>query len=851
LERGVIVHTRSPARDCEAIVRCLFLLALAASGCDGLGSNVPGAADAGRIRRRFPAHAAAVLDAGEAFVPVAEGFALTGRSGASPGRAFAALLPRRGDGATRFSGLDFEVRVRERGARGEGAVAGAAVAYPRDGGTSFWRAAGAGYEEWLHLDAGVAVAGRVVAAWEIEGAHPSKDGDAIVLADDAGSARLMVTAPRAFAASGRPVRARLAAVGDAIELSVDAGGEEVLVDPFWALPGSMNAARRRHTATAFGPIPGRVLTVGGEFGPTATAEVYHADRDAWAPAAAPLVGPRASHTATALPDGTVLVAGGDVGTILDSVERFHAGFDSFIGSSWSLEAPMSEARRSHTATLLPDGRVLVAGGESLGGILASAEIYDPAAGTWKHTGPMKSARSRHQAVLLPKGLVLAMGGIGVGAALASAEIYDPSAGAWTPAAAMATARSQHRALLLPNGTVLVTGGEDGAAVASVEIFDPAPGTWKAAEPMSGPRSRHGMAFLDGGLVLVAGGVSAVALPTREVYDSATDAWSAAPPMHSARSFFPLTSLPDGRAVAVGGDNNGVRLATDEVYGPGGVALGLGCSSGSDCAGGFCAAGVCCDRACDLQCNTCAAGVGVCTPVSTFPFCVDQCGNSGSCLQGTCHGIDFGMCCGALGNPCLQQGSCFPPVGCFCPPFPDGSICPGPQGSACVAGACVAGDQPEGSACTLDMTCASHHCVDSRCCDRDCQGPCNTCAKSKGASADGTCTPLDGVACADGVCADGVCAPPPEITGAVAGGGGAGGGGGGAVIHPRDKGCSVGGPGGGEAGWAALALLGLGSMLRARSRARQGSPAPLCSRLSSVPSPSLGRGWGGVSGGARR
>jgi hypothetical protein len=111
---------------------------------------------------------------------------------------------------------------------------------------------------------------------------------------------------------------------------------------------------------------------------------------------------------------------------------------------------LTMARFGHTATLLPNGKVLVAGG--------GAELYDPASGAWSVTGSLATARSGHTATLLPNGKVLVAGGVGPSGILASAELYDPASGTWSATGSLATARRLHTATLLPNGKVLVAGG---------------------------------------------------------------------------------------------------------------------------------------------------------------------------------------------------------------------------------------------------------------------------------------------------------------------------------------------------------------------------------------------------------
>jgi Kelch motif len=157
--------------------------------------------------------------------------------------------------------------------------------------------------------------------------------------------------------------------------------------------------------------------------------------------------------------------------------------------SFSDTGSLGNERDSHTATLLPNSKVLVAGGYD-GNSLASAELYDPASGTWTATGSLATARYAHTATLLQNGKVLVAGGYGSGGSTPSAELYDPVTGTWTATGGLATARYVHTATLLQNGKVLVAGGSNsGGYLVSAELYDPGtPTPTPTATPTPTPTS---------------------------------------------------------------------------------------------------------------------------------------------------------------------------------------------------------------------------------------------------------------------------------------------------------------------------------------------------------------------------
>jgi N-acetylneuraminic acid mutarotase len=271
---------------------------------------------------------------------------------------------------------------------------------------------------------------------------------------------------------------------------------------------------------------------------------------------------RSSDTATLLPDGNVLVAGGyGANGALDSAELYDP-----ISGSWSATGKMITARGGHTATLLLDGRVLVVGGDGTSEKPRTAELYDPGTGTWTVTGSLRDQRRYHTATLLSDGRVLVAGGTpGIGAvALYSAEVYDPRTGMWTSHLQMREARYGHTATLLPDGKVLVVGGNGGAngvnAMKSAELYDPADGSWTATGDRIDGRTNHTATLLADGMVLVAGGYGnthsqADALASAELYDPSSGSWTATGDMIQGDSYgeFPKAAvrLAAGMVLVVG------------------------------------------------------------------------------------------------------------------------------------------------------------------------------------------------------------------------------------------------------------------------------------------------------------
>jgi N-acetylneuraminic acid mutarotase len=346
-----------------------------------------------------------------------------------------------------------------------------------------------------------------------------------------------------------------------------------------ATAGPMGVARSGGTATL---LPdGRVLVAGGG---TANAELYDPASRTFAPTA-PLPAAVTDATATLLPDGTVLLAGGFTGGHqLASAELYDPA-----SGTWSATGSMTVARSGHTATLLPGGQVLVAGGGCNGSAygcnsgsfeapLSSAELYNPATGTWARTGSMRSGRQFHTATLLQDGQVLAAGGFAqcddsFCSDNSSAELYNPATGKWTGTGSLKGPREQHSATLLPDGEVLVAGGlneggfSNSFTYSSAELYNPATGKWSATASMPTALVGQTATLLRDGQVLVAGGGTAAA----EIYQPQRAIWVSPGAMSTARTHQTATLLPNGHVLVTGGlgpDGRPQATAEEFLAGPG-------------------------------------------------------------------------------------------------------------------------------------------------------------------------------------------------------------------------------------------------------------------------------------------
>ncbi len=270
----------------------------------------------------------------------------------------------------------------------------------------------------------------------------------------------------------------------------------------------------------------------------------------------PLIVARWDHTATVLNDGTVLIAGGAIFNVDGNFDNTNECeiYDPVAGSP-SQTGFMSSERNSHQATLLPNGQVLVSGG----GGDSSSETFDPGSGTWINFAMMNEERQVHAAVLLPNGKVLAVGGFddSMGVDTASAELYDPGTQIWTSINSMPYAADTFPAVLLTNGTVLVCGGSfNSTGITNAAIYYPASQTWTNTVPMHEARTGHTATLLPNGKVLVEGGAFD---QSAEVYDPVAKTWTVVASMNDSRFSSVAVLLTNGEVMVTGDGNSDVEL----------------------------------------------------------------------------------------------------------------------------------------------------------------------------------------------------------------------------------------------------------------------------------------------------
>jgi hypothetical protein len=350
--------------------------------------------------------------------------------------------------------------------------------------------------------------------------------------------------------------------------------------------GSMTASRANHTATLL--QDGRVLIAGGyTFVPEErrarllrSAELYDPSTGAFA-AIGELTEPRAYHTATLLPDGRVLITGGQTFNQFDRGAVGSAEIYDPNSGKFTATGPMVAARLYHTAVLLGNGKVLIISGaewrNSNTAIDLRAELYDPTSGTFAATGtPVSVNPPTGDDFVSPTATLLQDGRVLVTWTSALAELYDPRAGTFSPTGSMIAGRAYEGGTqtLLANGTVLVAGGADSGAIDSAEVYEPSTGTFRLTGKMTTRRYRHTATLLRDGTVLTTGGNQEGwgALDRSDQYDPNSGSFWARASLATPRYLHTATQLKDGKILIAGGIVGELSTTTSAaLYIPAGLA----------------------------------------------------------------------------------------------------------------------------------------------------------------------------------------------------------------------------------------------------------------------------------------
>lgn len=297
------------------------------------------------------------------------------------------------------------------------------------------------------------------------------------------------------------------------------------------------------------------------------------------PATNPLVSvgtlktPRVNHTATLLSNGRVVIASGETGstsvvTAISSVEIYDPTSRSFDN-----EGTMIMPRSNQTATLLANGTILFAGGQDeLGNALSSAEIYDPATSTSVLTGPMTTPRISASAVALDDGRVLIAGGSNGSDPLGSVDIFDPSSGTFSSMGSVSKVSGALTATRMLDGRILLAGGDASSGSSYIaDVFDPLAGGVVSSAPMAISHGNATSCLLSDGTVMVVGGLddSKQVNSTAEIYNPTNDSFESPIQLLDGRAFNSTTVLPNGSVLLAGGvDSYGNAIASVERFSPG-------------------------------------------------------------------------------------------------------------------------------------------------------------------------------------------------------------------------------------------------------------------------------------------
>ena len=543
-----------------------------------------------------------------------------------------------------------------------------------------------------------------------------------------------------FAVDARGVRRALDVRLDGAELIAELDVRDltypIAVDPSWSLTGSMSVPRVNHSATL---LPsGKVLVAGGG---DSSAELYDPTAKTWSSAGTMSV-VRSGHVATLLPSGKVLVTG-NVGSPTSSAELYDP-----VSNSWGSAGAFTVARNNFHQVPLPDGRQLVVGGRATTGLTPTADLYDPIANSWKSANVMASPRMAPVAMLLSTGKVLVAGGYTYGggtSTTSTADLYDPGSNSWTPAPPMSSPRDTARAFALPKGILVIGGcststGTTCTPNGTAELYDPVANTWGPPSTLFSARVGFGATLLSTGRVLIVGGSNATPagayFSSAEYFDPTFNKWAFAGNMTAARAF-PFVTQQDlgAHAVAIGGVNSVSPLAGSELYDPAVNSWKFVGAMSTDRTGASYTEFPSGDRVLVAGGTSTALAGATLSTAEVFSYLASgtSCATAADCRSGFC--VD-GVCCdSACTGACsacdlaASKGTCTnvasgPPHGSrSCSPY-----------AACSAGACI-------GTCAADADCAATaYCLGAAC----------TPKKSNGS----TCSTTN--ECASGNCVDGTC-----------------------------------------------------------------------------------------------
>ncbi len=560
-------------------------------------------------------------------------------------------------------------------------------------------------------------------------------GDRVEVLDRAGAVRLRSDAPYAVDARGTVRAMRAALDGDALTFTLDAAGlvAPIALDPGWSSGVSMLNPRTGHTATRL--ADGRVLVAGGTdstaTNPTlASCEIFDPSTGTWTKTG-DLGTARTGHSAVLLDDGRVLVAGSGSDTTMSPFELFDAKSGTWLASG----ATSGNGSVGPTALLkIAGGNVLIVQSEYM---LNLAYLYVP--GTPDNVQPVTLDQPHRfaAAAQLPDGSAMVVGGV-AGAVFAGTpygsqvlDLTTPTSPTFNALPGFSPTRAGISAFSTASG-LIVLGGTLGGDLPLPQLYDQKLGIWTT--PTSLPASLHYGSTISllalptkstGKRIMVSGGTTSDGTTTAnvDVYDMTTGTWSASSPMDTPRAGHTVTQLADGSTVMVGGSTDGkTPLKTGEVF----LSTGLGsaCGANADCSSGFCTDGVCCAVASCGGGKRCTPdGLGCAAPASTSCTAASDC-KSGFCANGVCCATK----CDGVCEACNLSGS----VGTC------SSLGPTCLGEPADAAAPVTDAGPDGgpptvreafTRCAKGSDCGTGHCVEGICCDTECTDRCHSCVLS--------------------------------------------------------------------------------------------------------------------------